>query len=168
MTTVFAHPDFVDPSSFRAKVKPPHRYAASALQAMGATDVSQWAEISTQLITGIIDAGETPYVVGPPTGYPETSAFWVSGASMLSRFALAERIAYHPPLVQALGLRAGVDGSDVMDTVDAVAAVMAPGGLGPSSRLAVLDHVAANAVSNTGRLSAAAQLVLCSPEFIRY
>lgn len=167
-TTMFNHPDFVDPANFRAKVKPPHRYVASAVMAMGASTYGDFSGILGALVDGIIGAGESPYVFGPPTGYPERSAFWISGTSMVTRFEIAERIAYHPALRGRVRSRAGTTGANAVDTVDAVAAVMVPGGLSESSRVAVLDHVAANAMSNEGRVSAAAHLILCSPEFVRY
>ena len=165
---LFNHSDFLAESNFRAKVKPPSRFVSSGLQAMGASDFADWTGIETELVDGIIDAGEVPYVVGPPTGYPDESDFWISGASMLSRFTIAETIAYHPPLVAKLRARAGGAGDDTILTVDAVAAVMVPGGLSADSRVAVLDHVAANAANSDGRVSAAAHLIMCSPEFVRY
>ena len=168
MAALFGHSDFTDPASFRSKTKPPHRYVVSALQAMGATDPSQWSELRETLFDLTIAAGQTPYSVAPPTGYPDTSGFWISGVSMLTRFDIAQAIAYHGPLVAELAARAGTDGTDPIDTVDAVAAVVVPGGLSDASRLAVLDHVAANAMTVDGRISAAAHLTMCSPEFVRY
>ncbi|MEM7093459.1 MAG: DUF1800 domain-containing protein [Actinomycetota bacterium] len=165
---MFGHPDFFAPSSFRSKVKPPHRFVASALQAMGATAAGEWAAIAEALVASIIDAGEVPYVVGPPTGYPERADFWISGTSMLSRFETAELIAYEPSLRAALRTRSGASGEDPVATVDEVAAAMVPGGLSDASRFAVMDHVAANGSSNDGRVSAAAHLIMCSPEFVRY
>lgn len=162
------HSDFLAEANFRAKVKPPSRFVTSGLLAMGADDFADWSAIEQELVDGIINTGEVPYVVGPPTGYPEQSDFWVSGASMLSRFTIAEKIAYHPPLVAKLRTRTGNAGDDTILTVDAVTAVMVPGGLSTDSRVAVLDHVAANAATSDGRVSAAAHLIMCSPEFVRY
>jgi uncharacterized protein (DUF1800 family) len=167
-TAMLNHPDFLAEANFRAKVKPPSRFVSSGLLAMGAKDFADWSGIEADLVDGIVDAGETPYVVGPPTGYPEQSDFWVSSASMLSRFTIAERIAYHPPLIAKLRARSSTLGNDTIDTVDAVAAEMVPGGLSNDSRVAVLDHVAANAANSDGRVSAAAHLIMCSPEFVRY
>ena len=65
-------------------------------------------------------------------------------------------------------IRDRATGVDVVDTVDSVAAAMVPGGLSTESRVAVLDHVAANAMTNDGRISAAAHLTMCTPEFVRY
>ena len=167
-TAMLNHSDFLAEANFRAKVKPPSRFVSSGLMAMGADNFADWSAIEEDLVDGIIDAGEIPYVVGPPTGYPEQSDFWISSASMLSRFTIAEKIAYHPPLVAKLRARSGNAGDDTILTVDAVAAVMVPGGLSADSRVAVLDHVAANAANSDGRVSAAAHLIMCSPEFVRY
>ncbi|KAG1648100.1 hypothetical protein GQR58_030093 [Nymphon striatum] len=168
MATIINHAAFVDPANFRSKAKPPHRYVASALMAMGATTTADWAEIADDLIANIIDSGEIPYVVGPPTGYPDESNFWISGSSMLTRFDIAQMIAYHPPLVATLKARAGTNGDETISAVDAVAGQLVPGGLSNDSLVAVLDHVAANAATNDGRISAAAHLIMCSPEFVRF
>ena len=140
----------------------------SGLQALGATDPNDWSGIRDQLVDFTIDAGQIPYTVAPPNGYPDVSGFWISSPSMLTRFDIAQTLAYHPPLVDRIRNRSGTDGSDPIATVDAVAAVIVPGGLGNSSRTAVLDHVAANAMTLDGRISAAAHLIMCSPEFVRY
>ena len=160
MTALFNHSQFWDPASFRAKTKPPHRFIVSGLQALGALDPADWVDLRDQLFDFTIAGGQVPYTVAPPTGYPDVSGFWVSGPSMLTRFDIAQTLAYHPPLVDRIRERSGTSGADTIFTVDEVAAVLVPGGLSDSSRVAVLDHVAANAMTRDGRISAAAHLIL--------
>jgi len=170
LADMFNGPDFAtaDEALFRSKAKPPHRYVTSALMAMGAVQVADWAPIAESLVADIIDAGDTPYFFGPPTGYPESPGFWLSPTSILNRFEIAESIAYEPGLVALLTARAGVDGSDIAQTFDAVLNVIMPSGVTATTEAAVKDHVAANAMTNTQRVSATAHMLFCSPEFLRY
>lgn len=170
MTTILTSTEFTeaDFAHFRSKVKPPHRYVASALMAMGATDLVDWEPLVGPLVTRIINAGDTPYFFPPPTGYPETAGFWLSTASVLARFDMAERIAYRGALVTLLRDRTGVNGSDISETFDAIVAQILPGGVSATTEAAVKDHVAANAMTNGQRVSATAHMLFCSPEFLRY
>lgn len=168
MTALFATDDFKNDTHFRSKVKPPHRYVASALLAMGAQTKSHYSGVSDEMVEGVEACGEIPYVVSPPTGYPENSAYWISGASMLSRFKIAESIANNASLRDRVKDRAGVTGSSVDQTVDGLAAVIIPGGIAAASRAAIINHVTANASTNNERVSAAAQMILSAPEFVRF
>lgn len=153
---------------FRSKVKPPHRYVASALLAMGATAAGQYSGIRDELLNGVGVLGESPYEVAPPTGYPEASGFWVSGASMLSRFQLANTIVRHGNLRNRLKAVSGATGANVAATVDAVAAYMLPGGMASATRDAAVQLVNTEASTNDERVSVAALAVLSSPEFVRF
>lgn len=170
MATILNGPEFInaDTAHFRSKVKPPHRFVASALMAMGAQAASDWSAIEATLVTRIIDSGDTPYFFPPPTGYPENAEFWLAPPSLLVRFEMAESIAYEPRLRQLLRDRAGVDGSDISATFAAVQPIFLPGGISGTTQAAVQDHAAANAVTNDQRLSAIAHMLLVSPEFLRY
>jgi len=161
----FAQADF---ANFRSKIKPPHRYVASALMTMGASTAAEWDNLEGPLVTRIINAGDTPYFFGPPTGYPEAAGYWLSTASVLTRFDMAERIAYKGTLVDSLVARLGVDGSDITETFDALIDVALPGGVSASTEAAIKDHAAANAMSNRQRVSAITHMTFCSPEFLRY
>lgn len=153
---------------FRNKVKPPHRYVASALLAMGATANGQYSGIKDDLMKAVGVLGETPYEVAPPTGYPESSGYWVSGSAMLERFALAGVIAGHRNLRNRLGVVSGADGSTAGATVDAVAGYMLPGGISAETKDAAVRFVTEQASTNDERLTRAAHVVLSSPEFVRF
>ncbi|MEM7322318.1 MAG: DUF1800 domain-containing protein [Actinomycetota bacterium] len=156
-----------DPT-FRSKVKPPHRYLASALLAMGVTDAGQYAGVRGTVFDGVGLLGETPYGVGPPTGYPEASGYWVSGSAMLGRFRLAGVIANHANLRNRLAAVSGATGSSAAATVDAVATYMLPGGISAETRDAAVRFVTDQASNDAQRLSRAAHVLLSSPEFVRY
>lgn len=170
MSTILGHPSFRNPDivHFRSKMKPPHRYVASALMAMGATQASDWEPIAQFLRNRIIDAGDTPYFFAPPTGYPEAAGYWMSTASVLVRFEIAERIAYNNTLIDALIARTQVDGSDIVTAFNAIEIALLPGRASTETKSAVLDHAAAAAMTNRQRISAIAHMLLCSPEFMRY
>ncbi len=160
--------DFKADASFRAKVKPPHRYLASAVQAMGATQAGQFSGLSETLLDGIGDLGEEPYKVAPPTGYPEASGYWISSTSMLGRFQLAGAIAANDTLRNRLKAVAGTDGSAVEATVDAVAAHICAGGVSSTTRDAAIGYVSSHATNNNERVTDAAHAILSSPEFVRF
>jgi len=168
MTSLLTDPSFKDDTAFRAKAKPPHRFIASALLAMGAETKSHYTDVAGDTALAVELCGEIPYVVAPPTGYPETSSYWISGTSMLARFTIAETISWNPALRTRLKTRTGVTGADAQGTVDGIAAHVLPGGISDTTRTAALDHMAANAATNDERVSAAAHMLLSSPEFVRF
>ncbi|MGH1492060.1 MAG: DUF1800 domain-containing protein [Acidimicrobiales bacterium] len=166
--TILTADGFKADAAFRSKVKPPHRYVASALLAMGANGAGQYAGIRDELLEGVGLLGETPYEVAPPTGYPESSGFWVSGASMLGRFGLANIIVRHGSLRNRLKTVSGANGAAAGATVDAVASYMLPGGISGETRDAAVRLTTDRASNNDERVSMAALAVLSSPEFVRF
>lgn len=165
---ILTSPDFRADGALRAKVKPPLRYLASAVMAMGAATMGDVGGLTDELVSTISDLGEDPYQVGPPTGYPEASPYWVSASSMLGRFDVAGAIATEPALLASLKTAAGTDGADPGPTVDAVIARLCPAGVSAVTRQAALDHVTSHATSNDQRVADAAHVILSSPEFGRF
>jgi uncharacterized protein (DUF1800 family) len=86
LTTLFHSPEFWDDSTYRAKVKTPLEFVASAARATGA-DVDDAMPLARQ----IANMGMPLYQAQPPTGYSMKAETWVSSSSLLSRmnFALA-------------------------------------------------------------------------------
>ncbi len=165
---IVTDPGFAANSAFRSKVKPPHRYLASAVLAMGANGQGQYSAILDDLVDGVVQLGEEPYKVGPPTGYPESSGYWVSSAAMLDRFRLAGAIAAHPNLRDRLKTASGASGAGAAETVNKVAAYMCPGGISDQTRAAAEAYVGSNASTNNERVRDAAHAILSSPEFVRF
>jgi uncharacterized protein (DUF1800 family) len=86
LETLFHSPEFWDDASYRAKVKTPLEFVASAVRATGA-DVADAAPLANQLR----NMGMPLYGAQPPTGYSMKAETWVSSSSLLNRmnFALA-------------------------------------------------------------------------------
>ncbi len=86
LTTLFHSPEFWDDSTYRAKVKTPLEFVASAVRATGA-DVEDAMPLARQ----IGNMGMPLYGAQPPTGYSMKADAWVSSSALLSRmnFALA-------------------------------------------------------------------------------
>jgi uncharacterized protein (DUF1800 family) len=84
--TIVSSPEFFAPEAYRAKVKTPLEFVASALRATGA-DVRNAAP----LVRALADLGMPLYLCQPPTGYDDTADRWVSSGALISRmnFALA-------------------------------------------------------------------------------
>ena len=86
LTTLFHSPEFWDESAYRAKVKTPLEFVASAVRATGA-DVEDAMPLANQ----INKMGMPLYGAQPPTGYSMKAETWVSSSALLNRmnFALA-------------------------------------------------------------------------------
>jgi uncharacterized protein (DUF1800 family) len=86
LETMFYSPEFWDDATYRAKVKTPLEFVASAVRATG-------AEIDDpQPLVGQLNRMGMPlYGAQPPTGYSMKAETWVSSSSLLNRmnFALA-------------------------------------------------------------------------------
>lgn len=86
LRTLFKSPEFWAPEAFRAKVKTPLEFVASAVRATG-VDVRNAAP----LVQALNQMGMPPYGMQPPTGYSMKAEAWVNSNALLSRmnFALA-------------------------------------------------------------------------------
>jgi uncharacterized protein (DUF1800 family) len=86
LTALFHSPEFWDEGTYRAKVKTPLEFVASATRATGA-DVGDAAALVRQLN----NMGMPLYGAQPPTGYSMKAEAWVSSSALLNRmnFALA-------------------------------------------------------------------------------
>jgi uncharacterized protein (DUF1800 family) len=86
LDTMFHSPEFWADTSYRAKVKTPLEFVASALRATGA-DVQDAMPLARQLN----QMGMPLYGAQPPTGYSMKADTWVSSSALLNRmnFALA-------------------------------------------------------------------------------
>ncbi len=86
LSTLFRSPEFWDESAYRAKVKTPFEFVASAVRATGA-DVDDAKPLQNQLSK----MGMPLYGAQPPTGYSMKADAWVNSSALLNRmnFALA-------------------------------------------------------------------------------
>ena len=86
LKTMLASPEFWTPEAYRAKVKTPLEFVASAVRATGA-DVTD----ATPLVRQLQTMGMPLYGMQPPTGYSMKAETWVNSSALLGRmnFSLA-------------------------------------------------------------------------------
>jgi len=84
LTTLFHSPEFWADSAYRAKVKTPLEFVASAVRATGA-DVEDAMPLARQ----IANMGMPLYGAQPPTGYSMKAETWVSSSALLNRMNFA-------------------------------------------------------------------------------
>jgi uncharacterized protein (DUF1800 family) len=86
LKTLFHSPEFWDNETYRAKVKTPLEFVASAVRATGAE-----VEDAVPLTRQLNNMGMPLYGAQPPTGYSMKAETWVSSSALLNRmnFALA-------------------------------------------------------------------------------
>jgi uncharacterized protein (DUF1800 family) len=84
LTTLFHSPEFWADSAYRAKVKTPLEFVASAVRATGA-DVEDAMPLARQ----IANMGMPLYGAQPPTGYSMKAETWVSSSALLHRMNFA-------------------------------------------------------------------------------
>jgi uncharacterized protein (DUF1800 family) len=86
LRTLFQSPEFWSPQVYRAKMKTPLEFVASAVRASGAE-----VENAMPLVQNLNRMGMPLYGAQPPTGYSMKAETWVNSAALLSRmnFALA-------------------------------------------------------------------------------
>ena len=81
---VFSSPEFLSPDAYRAKVKTPLEFVASAIRATGA-DLRTALPLSRTLR----EMGMPLYFCQPPTGYDDTASSWISAGALVSRMNFA-------------------------------------------------------------------------------
>jgi uncharacterized protein (DUF1800 family) len=84
LTTLFHSPEFWSDSVYRAKVKTPLEFVASAVRATGAT-----VDDAFPLARQIGNMGMPLYSAQPPTGYSMKADTWVSSSALLGRMNFA-------------------------------------------------------------------------------
>ena len=84
MRTIVTSPEFFAPEAYRAKVKTPLDFVASALRATGAEVRS-----AQPLARALKEMGMPLYFCQPPTGYADTASTWVSAGALVSRMNFA-------------------------------------------------------------------------------
>src|SRR5439155_5996034 len=88
MRIILTSTEFLSPEVYRAKVKTPFEFVASALRAIGA-DVQD----ATPLVRSLQQLGMPLYMCQPPTGYKDTADAWVNTGALVSRMNFALQLA---------------------------------------------------------------------------
>ncbi|HLJ85855.1 MAG TPA: DUF1800 domain-containing protein [Candidatus Angelobacter sp.] len=87
LRTMFRSPEFWSPESYRAKVKTPLEFVASAARASG-VDVQN----AMPLVQALNRMGMPLYGMQPPTGYSMKAETWVNSSALLGRMNFALQI----------------------------------------------------------------------------
>jgi uncharacterized protein (DUF1800 family) len=142
--TIVTSPEFFAPAAYRAKVKSPFDFVASALRASGADAVN-----AQPLVQTLRELGMPLYGCQPPTGYSDRADAWVNTGALLNRMNFA--VALASGRMRGINPEAGVDQKTIMSAALA-------GDLSDSTRATVAQ------ATTTPQ---AVALVLGSPEFQR-
>ena len=176
LRAIFSSPEFYGEDAYRAKVKKPFEFVASAVRALGATVDAQAA---FGLARASAEIGEPLYQAQPPTGYPDRAEAWVTSGALLARmnFALALASGRYPRVTVDPGaLVAGADPRSPDAVLDRLLAVLVAGQTSAETRAvlaAQLTNPEITRLSPDDRgpantdVAKLAALVLGSPEFQR-
>jgi uncharacterized protein (DUF1800 family) len=143
--TIVTSPEFFSPHAYRAKVKTPLEFVASAVRAAG-VDV----RTGLPLVQAMRQLGMPVYMCQPPTGYADTAAAWVNTGALLNRMNFAVTLA-------SGGGRSGrAMPAATAATAEQIASGALAGDLSPATRQTV-----AKATAESQRIA----LLLGSPDF---
>ena len=145
--TILTSPEFYAPAAYRAKVKTPFEFVASALRATDASITNVRSLVGT-----IAAMGEPLYQCQPPTGYGDRAELWMSAGTLFARLNFAHALA-----TNGIGA-AKVDVGGADSSLRFAASVLV-GDVSSQTRDAV-ESAKVSAAARTG-------LLLGSPEFQR-
>ena len=176
LRTIVESPEFFSEDAYRAKIKKPFEFVASAVRALGGTTD---ATGGMALARASAEIGEPLYQAQPPTGYADRGAVWVNAGALLARmnFALGLASGRYPHVSVALpALVAGADPSSPSAVLDRLLASIVADQPGPETRAVLTAQLSEPQITrlspddrgpaNTDVAKLAA-LVIGSPEFQR-
>jgi len=176
LRVIFESREFYGEDAYRAKIKKPFEFVASAVRALGgSTD----AEGGSALARASAEIGEPLYLAQPPTGYADRADVWVNAGALLARmnFALALASGRYPHVtVELPALVAGTDPRSPATVLDHLLATIVANQAGPETRAvlaAQLTDPQITRLSTDDRgpantdVAKLAALVIGSPEFQR-
>jgi uncharacterized protein (DUF1800 family) len=176
LRTIFESPEFFSEDAYRAKIKKPFEFVASAVRALGGTTD---ATGGMALARASAEIGEPLYQAQPPTGYADRGAVWVNAGALLARmnFALGLASGRYPHVSVALpALVAGADPSSPSAVLDRLLTSIVADQPGPETRAVLTAQLSEPQITrlspddrgpaNTDVAKLAA-LVIGSPEFQR-
>jgi uncharacterized protein (DUF1800 family) len=176
LRTIFESPEFFSEDAYRAKIKKPFEFVASAVRALGGSTDAQGG---IALARASAEIGEPLYQAQPPTGYADRGEAWVNAGALLARMNFALGLAagrYASVSVELPALVAGADPSAPAAMLDRLLASIVTGQAGPQTRAVLTAQLSAPQITrlspddrgpaNTDVAKLAA-LVIGSPEFQR-
>jgi uncharacterized protein (DUF1800 family) len=149
--TIVTSPEFFAPDAYRAKVKTPFEFVASAVRATSADSTN-----AMPLVQAMRELGMPPYQCQPPTGYADRADAWVNTGALLSRMNFA--VALTDGRMRGLRAPTSLVNVPIETARDTIADQVLAGDLSPSTR---------TTVDKASRPSQAVALLLGSPEFQR-
>jgi uncharacterized protein (DUF1800 family) len=176
LRTIFESPEFSSEDAYRAKIKKPFEFVASAVRALGGSTDAQGG---MALARASAEIGEPLYQAQPPTGYADRGEVWVNAGALLARmnFALGLASGRYPHVrVELPALVAGADPRAPAAVLDRLLASIVADQAGPETRAvltAQLNEPQITRLSPDDRgpantdVAKLAALVIGSPEFQR-
>ena len=149
--TIVTSREFFAPEAYRAKVKTPFEFVASAVRATGVDSVN-----AMPLVQAMRDLGMPPYQCQPPTGYADRAEAWVNTGALLNRMNFAVALTQGRLRGARNGIAVQSDG--IGATRDQIVDDVLAGDLSSSTR---------ETVAKAAQPSQAIALLLGSPEFQR-
>jgi len=143
--------EFFAPEVYRAKVKTPFEFVASAVRATEADSIN-----AMPLVQTLRELGMPPYQCQPPTGYADKAEAWVNTGALLSRMNFA--VALTEGRVRGVRASGASGGESIQAARDEIVDRVLAGDLSSSTR---------DTVAKASRPSQAVALLLGSPEFQR-
>jgi len=168
---VVRSPEFFSEAAYRAKVKTPLEFTASALRALGA-DTNAGLPVQRALL----GMGQPLYAAQAPTGYADRAEAWTSPGGLLARLNFAHALAANRLPATSVDLEAIVGGdADPEGIADRLILALLGGEVSPETRAVLGDALREPAVLRATLddpvaapdVSKIAALVLGSPEFQR-
>jgi uncharacterized protein (DUF1800 family) len=149
--TIVTSREFFAPEAYRAKVKTPFEFVASAARATSADSLN-----AMPLVQAMRELGMPPYQCQPPTGYADRAEAWVNTGALLNRMNFA--VALTEGRMRGVRAPTIADGRSVDNARDEIAEQVLAGDVSASTRATV---------AKASRPAQAVALLLGSPEFQR-
>jgi uncharacterized protein (DUF1800 family) len=149
--TIVTSPEFFAADAYRAKVKTPFEFVASAVRATAAD-----ATDAMPLVQAMRELGMPPYQCQPPTGYADRADAWVNTGALLSRMNFA--VVLTDGRMRGLRAPTSLVDAPIESARDTIADQVLAGDISSSTR---------TTVDKASRPSQAVALLLGSPEFQR-
>jgi uncharacterized protein (DUF1800 family) len=149
--TIVTSPEFFAEEAYRAKVKTPFEFVASAVRAASADTTN-----AMPLVQAMRELGMPPYQCQPPTGYADRADAWVNTGALLSRMNFA--VALTDGRLRGLRAPTSLLNLPVETARDTITDEVLAGDVSSTTR---------TTVEKAARPSQAVALLLGSPEFQR-
>jgi uncharacterized protein (DUF1800 family) len=145
LRTIIESPEFFSPDVYRAKIKKPIEFVASALRVTEAD-----TKVTPQLLRYLARMGEPLFLAQPPTGYPDLGSSWISSDTLLTRMNFAAELVAN----RVNGARVPNEASRDVQTF---VRLMAPDSLSAATQAALAQSASSEKLA----------LLLAAPEFQR-